>query len=700
MAFLVVAGNTWGRTIVFAAFLQQVGVQALPVVLAISAIFSIFSTGIYTAFADRVSNDKLLIGILGVAVVGMVAGRVLLGSEASTLAYPLLYFVFLVVIQGTFFLHWWTYVNSYYDTRSAKRIIPIVATAARIAGILGGLSMPLLNRVLAPEGIIVLWISLLAVVGLLAWLMPFILREQKSADTHPLGLVTTGDEIKHAAYIANLKEGFQFVSQSSYLRWMALSTFLLMMLMAFLHFESSEILERELQSVEELSNLVGNLTGFANLIMLPFQLFLLGRIIGRVGLGNANLIFPFSTLGIAAGLVFAPGVPSALMADLDYNILRSSVQSPIESLLYNAVPLRIKGRARAFINGLVLPIGSLVGSGLLLLPFFIATDWILPVMIGLLSVAFVITGVIISRQYGQALIALLEQEDFSFLLSQDASDLIVADPATLRSLEQKLEENKSPEFTIFMAKLISDIGGNAAVPILDKAARQQEEARVRATIVDVLIASDIRDNAIRQLYTDLLDDPSPQVRRSAIQGLKLVEGAESNRFLQLSLEKLADPVIDVRASLLPGLLKSKNPEYQEPARHSLDEVLSSEDPQERIHGIRVLGEIGDTDSIGRLADYLDDTNDAVRLEAATFIEALAHQKLPPEVISMIVTHITPLYQDPIERVRQVTLTVLGRIGSHHHIQPTRVAATCYSTTCSPRTCTSSLPTRRLPTVEA
>jgi HEAT repeat protein len=259
---------------------------------------------------------------------------------------------------------------------------------------------------------------------------------------------------------------------------------------------------------------------------------------------------------------------------------------------------------------------------------------------------------------------LLEQEDFSFLLSQDASDLIVADPATLRSLEQKLEENKSPEFTIFMAKLISDIGGNAAVPILDKAARQQEEARVRATIVDVLIASDIRDNAIRQLYTDLLDDPSPQVRRSAIQGLKLVEGAESNRFLQLSLEKLADPVIDVRASLLPGLLKSKNPEYQEPARHSLDEVLSSEDPQERIHGIRVLGEIGDTDSIGRLADYLDDTNDAVRLEAATFIEALAHQKLPPEVISMIVTHITPLYQDPIERVRQVTLTVLGRIGSH------------------------------------
>ena len=108
-------------------------------------------------------------------------------------------------------------------------------------------------------------------------------------------------------------------------------------------------------------------------------------------------------------------------------------------------------------------------------------------MIGLLSVAFVITGVIISRRYGQALIALLEQEDFSFLLSQEASDLIVADPATLRSLEQKLEESKSPEFTIFMAKLISDIGGNAAVPILDKAARQlainRDDELVKATML-------------------------------------------------------------------------------------------------------------------------------------------------------------------------------------------------------------------------
>ncbi len=526
--------------------------------------------------------------------------------------------------------------------------------------------MPLLNQILPPQNIILLWVTLLTLVGIIAWAMPLLLRQKKvQADELPAQAPQSAvpEAEKRSSYFENLREGFQFVAQSNYLRWLAMATLLLMMLMSFLHFYSSDLLESQMNSVEALSNLVGNLTGIANLLMLPFQLFLLGRVIGRVGLGNANLIFPSTTLLIAAGLIFAPGVPSALLADLDYNILRSSVHNPIDSLLYNAVPLRIKGRARAFISGLVLPVGSLLGSSLLLLPFVIASTWFVPAMIGLLATAFIITGLIISRRYGQALIALLEQEDFSFLLSQDASDIVVSDPSALRSLEQKLAESKSPEFTIFMAKLISDIGGSAAVPILDKATRQQQNGRVRATILDILAAADIRDNAIRQLYIDLLDDSEAAVRQSAVQGLLLVEG-DSDRFLQLSLDKLSDPDLDVRALLLPGLMKSKNPAYAAPAQENLEEILSSVDPLARIRGIRVLGAIGDTAAINRLVHFLKDKNDAVRLEAATFIESLSQDKLPPNVQPIIVERMTPLYNDPIERVRQLTLLVLGRLGDH------------------------------------
>ncbi|MCI0399625.1 MAG: HEAT repeat domain-containing protein [Chloroflexi bacterium] len=661
MAFLVVAGNTWGRTIVFAAFLQQVGVQALPAVLVIGSILTLIATSIYAAFADRVPNDKLLIAILAVAVAGMAGGRLLLGAELITIAYPLLYLLFLVVIQGAFFLHWWTYVNSYYDTRSAKRIIPIVATAARIAGIVGGLTMPLLNQLLTPPDIVVVWLGTLVFTAVLAGLMPYLLGERRTG-SKSLVYSPAIEETERQSFLGNLREGFHYVSQSAYLRWLAVSTFLLMMLLAFLHYQSGEIFETRLASVEELSNLVGNITGFANLIMLPLQLFLLSRIIGRIGLGNANLIFPVTTLAIASGLIFLPGIPTALLADLDYNILRSSFQSPIESLLYNAVPLRVKGRARGFIGGLVLPAGSLLGSSLLLLPL-LSVEWFVPVMIGLLAVAFVGSALVIRQRYAQALITLLEQEDFSFLLSQEASDLIVTDSATLKSLEKKLEESTSPEFTIFMAKLISDIGGNAAVPIL-ATATQRGDAHVRSTIVDILVAADVRDSAVHQLYSDLLNDSEPQVRQSAILGLKHLDGEDSDKFRQLALQCLSDNTTDVRAQVLPSLLRARDSTYQAPAEQALAEMLASEEPRQRALAVHGLGKVGHAAAIHKLVEFLRDPEDAVRLEVAIAIETLSEKKLPEEVAPLVREQMAQSHQDPIERVRQAVLIVLGRIGSH------------------------------------
>ena len=61
------------------------------------------------------------------------------------------------------------------------------------------------------------------------------------------------------------------------------------------------------------------------------------------------------------------------------------------------------------------------------------------------------------------------------------------DPATLRSLQEKLEQSENYEFTIFMAKLISQMGGKEAVSILGKSARAAENSRSRVAIIDVLV---------------------------------------------------------------------------------------------------------------------------------------------------------------------------------------------------------------------
>ena len=178
--FVYITGATWGETIVEAAFLQQVGVEFLPWVFVAIALVSIPAIAVYTAFADRIANNKLAIAILGAGMLGVLVGRMLLARDMDTIAYPLLYLVMFVPLSDIFIVHWYTLTNNFYDTQSAKRIVPVLATASRIGGILAGLTMFLLNRWLSPGTIITIWLSALILVMLLIWLMPHLFKEDKT----------------------------------------------------------------------------------------------------------------------------------------------------------------------------------------------------------------------------------------------------------------------------------------------------------------------------------------------------------------------------------------------------------------------------------------------------------------------------------------------------------------------------------------
>jgi CRP/FNR family cyclic AMP-dependent transcriptional regulator len=355
---------------------------------------------------------------------------------------------------------------------------------------------------------------------------------------------------------------------------------------------------------------------------------------------------------------------------LDRTTFRTTLRNPMDSLLYNAVPLRVKGRARAFIGGLVVPIGSLVGGLLLTLSRRLETtggsvvNWFLPAMIGSLAVVYLASAWVIRRQYTQALITMLEQEDFSFLLSQEASDLTVTDPATLSRLREKLEQpNASPELKTFMAQLISQVGGSEAVPILSEAARSATDARVRSAIIDVLAAAYLRGDAVRQLYVDCLADPDGRVRQSAIDGLEQLAGPTDKQFLSQMLEMVQDPDINVCTRVLSALVRCGDFHQLTPAIQALDQLLADEDPHRRARGVRVLGQVGDERAIRRLAEHLTDQADEVRLEAAVALEGLSQDAMPSQVSTLVIEKMSNLLRDPVERVRQAALIVLGRMGT-------------------------------------
>ena len=663
MAFLFIAGMTWGEAIAQASFLHQIGVQYLPFVFVGDAVLSIVAVAIYTAFVDRIANSTVLIAISLISTVAIVAGRVFIAYGLLTIAYPMLY-ILSRTVKDTFNLHWWTYANSFYDTRSAKRVIPILSTAARVAGIFAGLTTPILNQTIGSDNIIILWSSMFVLIALFAALMPWLLRKTRASDeVSVLGASTHPATNIRSSFWRNIREGNRYVLKSSFLRWMALSTFVLIVLFAFLEYQVGKTLQLTFGSTEAISNFVGVLTSAANLIMLPVQLFLLSRIVNWLGLADANLIFPFGTLIITGSFVLFPGqLAVAALGQFDYTTFRTAFRNTIDNLLYNAVSLRVKGRARAFINGLVDPLGSLVGGSLLLLvPLAPLLAQYLPVIAFMLALSYTLITLVIRGQYKRALVEMLEQEDYSYLL-EAPTDMIINDPGAFAELKRKLKESENPELRVFIAKLLSEVGGDDAIPVLTELA-QQSDSHVRSAIIDILVASSGNRDQVQRLLYDFLMDTDSRVRETALAGLKQWENNRDEKFMALALDLSKDIDMNVRLQTLPILIGSGDFFYMAAAIQTLTHILTDQDAHRRAQGVHILGQFDDVRFIRNLLEFIGDPDDEVRLEAILAIETLMQKGPAAPLKEQLQSRLGILLHDPIERVREAALAILGYLNT-------------------------------------
>src|SRR5690606_32373267 len=122
--------------------------------------------------------------------------------------------------------------------------------------------------------IILIWLATLVVAGALAWFMPQLLHWLGKTDDYvetPAGL--GGAETGPISYRENIREGFRYVAQAPFLRWLALAALLTFVLLPLINYQSLQILVGQYQSKEAISNFIARLNVVGNVIALPIQLF-------------------------------------------------------------------------------------------------------------------------------------------------------------------------------------------------------------------------------------------------------------------------------------------------------------------------------------------------------------------------------------------------------------------------------------------
>jgi HEAT repeat protein len=651
--FVFWLGLRWGGTASETLFLDQWSAADLSLMFVGNALVALIIGLLYNSFADRVRNERLLLALLWLTMLWLVSVQALLLDEhynqAGGLVYAYFYLVFLALADLTS-LHTINYISDFYDTRAAKRALPLLLSSGFTGAIAAGLSIRYIPARYAPLAWMACLGTMLGLVRLIRRWLPADARRIESE-------WAASRQRQRPDALGNLRAGFSFVRGSGLLRWLTLSTLALVVLMKLLTFQASTVFAARYEG-EALKEIYGTIDWVSNSLGLALPPLAFGPLLARLGVANTNLFFPLVTLLTAGALGYFPGRGTAILGRLTDRMIKKAFRNPTDAMLYNSVPLHVKNRARGFVNGLVVPLGSLL-AGLMLLAM--QAGWFTQGVVAgvgvLVALAYVYTALRVRREYGRALADLLAQDELGVFRAVGQSDF---DPTTLPLLYQGLRVSQDDQVTIFIAELLYDLQGRKALVPLHQLATQSSPP-VRASLIRMLGAAWVDEPSVRQLCLAGLNDPHVDVRRAAATALAESRyAAREDELLRAFRQLLGDRDDAVRASAIPPLMASGDFHYLAPAVIALSGWLAPRaNSQRRALGLRVLFKTGDERLANTLTRYLHDPSPLLRAQAAQLIGELAAQSPRKSFRRWSANTLRRLLRDSDASVRLTAVNSLG-----------------------------------------
>ncbi len=682
MVFFIV-GYVWANiTIIskFLASLEQGASSNIAYLLIGDALVIVVTFAVYSAFADRWANHRIMAGLAITGILGILTGAYLINANPAGSILPLL-FLFLVFrsVGEAISTHWGPLVNDYFDTRAAKRIFTLLGAVVRLSNIIAALSIALFNNsssYLIEAGLLI-WFATLIGIFIMSLMMPGLMGTQPAQEAHK----SLQSPENRKSYWQNLYEGYRFSFKSYYLRAFVIASILMMILMALMQFEIMDILATTYGegavAEQQISDFLSTITFWGSILLLPFQLFVFNRLVAWAGVERVNLVFPSTSLITAVALAAIPFItvdPGSLiipligislvigitmLAEFNRTILNAGVRAINDEFLYNAVPVRVKGRTRGFISGIVEPFGTLVAGFIVLSPVIAREIVYIPALLITVSIAYFLSSLWVSRQYGRALIEMIEEENFSFLL--EANNRIAIDSNTLDSLESRFKQATDDDAKLLMARLLVEAKGIEYSDLIMSAADSGSKY-LRAGIIDTFVSSDLRLPRVINMCVKYIVDSDPIVRKSAITGLKQLVGVQSDRYLLAALELLNDNNPSLVAEVLPDLINTRDFYFLQHATQALNNLLESDDPQQRATGVNILGETDSPRVLLLLLRYLLDRSQVVRLQSVLAIENLSSNvQVTDELVQALSMTVSSLLRDPLDRIRVSAVRIIANL---------------------------------------
>src|SRR5215510_8063643 len=281
-------------------FLSHLGVEYLPTLLLANPLLVLVLSIVYSAYADRLAPDRLMIATVVLPVPLIVLLRLVI-----LLHLPWVYFLlyaFVLAYGALLMLSWSVYLATHYDIQEAKRLIPFISSGLLVGTIVGGMVVVGSAALLGPANLLWLWVATLGAGALLVWRLA---RRYPCLEA-PKARRGSGK----SSLGRTIAEGFRYVRASALFMTMAMTTLTTMIALQLIDFQYSTIFRATFPSGAALTAFLGMVDGLTTVIALVLQWFVVPWSLRHFGVQGTNLVYPYVLLVAFGGLASTSLLPS------------------------------------------------------------------------------------------------------------------------------------------------------------------------------------------------------------------------------------------------------------------------------------------------------------------------------------------------------------------------------------------------------
>lgn len=643
-------GASIARSIGMTLLLEKLSVDKLPVMFIFIDLSVMMGSLLYAHYTKKFSGLAILgFFLLSTTLFSLIAQFLFLLTttpwwEQQDWIYGFFFvgfFFFNILIT----IHVGTVVASYFTAVQIKRVMSVINAGFPIGGALGGGVLIVLLNVFhfQPQHlIVVLGVACLGAVGLLriinARLSPVRVGDvQMKSNKNPLGELITA---------------FKYIIGSKLMIYMSVGLVLFVIANKLLEYHYQTIIYIEVfPDQNQRATVFATYEVFANLALLFLQLILTSRIVMALGVGASNALYPVLSTIVALALLiyfyFNPGNPTedawimvlslGILTQFVNQELRIGLRTPVNNLLFNAIPPNQWGVNKAFLNGIVFPVSTVIAGTFLILVTGSGTDssvaqlqsvfpkeqlsYLLPLIVLIVSILGLFVALPQWAAYNKEMFGLLNRE----LFDERRIDVKVGGRGN-NSLKQVIEQKLSsldPYHVIAALEMIRVLRLTYFVNQVGNLLLKNPAFKIKEHCINTLAAFPQSHSNLTYLIEALQTEQDAHVLPLILKNLAQFKSANFNN----TVEKLLthpDPKVFVEACLC----LHQHPNYTRKylIENKILARIQSSQPTETALYLYALGELRQSHYSETVLPFLDSDNSEVRLAAFTaFIRLLEGQ---------------------------------------------------------------------------